>query len=418
MAYLGKKAIDLKANLYKIKQQVNCYVLLRTNIMAIKTKKSKQPLISVIVPAYNVEKFIGKCLESILAQTHQNLELIVVDDGSTDFTPEVLKEFARADKRVKVVTQQNKGLPGARNSGLDIAKGEYLLFVDGDDYIEPDTLKDTLEHLLKNDADVCFFNHQNVSWKNRKKIETPSSDILNFTGYVTDAPREFFDHMHVAWNKLMKNNDLVPHFNESLRKAEDTSFCWEYYLKNPKITFLNKVYYNYVQRSDSLIRQVDLDSSYHIASANYISELESFKNSPLTTQSYILNRSAQAIINEIGRFYKNKKWPKSYRKDVYNFLTRHYNPIISTLGSYSRLRNLYLKQVFPFVDKIYNRELKGDTLNTTILGITFKKKIGLKEIEDKYIEAIKKNHHKYIIIVKKIKPHIAIFTSVNHVYFG
>ena len=95
-------------------------------------------LISVIVPVYNVEKFLVKCVDSILAQTYTNLEIIIVDDGSPDNCPAICDELAKKDSRIKVIHKENGGASSARNAGLDIAKGEYIGFVDGDDYIAKD----------------------------------------------------------------------------------------------------------------------------------------------------------------------------------------------------------------------------------------------------------------------------------------
>ena len=94
--------------------------------------------ISVIVPVYNTEKFLNNCIESILNQTHKNLEVIIIDDGSTDNSPAICDEYAKKDSRVKVIHKENGGVSSARNAGLDIASGEYIGFIDGDDVIEPD----------------------------------------------------------------------------------------------------------------------------------------------------------------------------------------------------------------------------------------------------------------------------------------
>ena len=99
---------------------------------------SKQPLISIIVCVYNTEKYIAKCLKSICAQTYANIEIIVVNDGSTDKTAMIINEWQEKDERIVLVQQENKGLAVARNVGLDISRGEYIGFVDADDYIEKD----------------------------------------------------------------------------------------------------------------------------------------------------------------------------------------------------------------------------------------------------------------------------------------
>lgn len=96
-----------------------------------------QPLISIVVPVYNVKQFLTKCLNSIISQTYSNLEIIVVDDGSTDGSATICDDYAKKDKRISVIHKENGGLASARNAGIDVAKGTYIGFVDSDDYIEP-----------------------------------------------------------------------------------------------------------------------------------------------------------------------------------------------------------------------------------------------------------------------------------------
>lgn len=116
----------------------------------------KQGLVSIIVPAYNVEKYIRKCLSSICRQTYRNLEIIVVDDGSTDSTGEMLDYFSRKDKRIRVFHQDNAGTSAARNNGLDQARGEYLVFVDSDDYIAEDYIERLLKRCQSTGADMVI----------------------------------------------------------------------------------------------------------------------------------------------------------------------------------------------------------------------------------------------------------------------
>ena len=97
--------------------------------------------VSVIIPVYNLAKYLSKCLESVLAQTYANFEIIAIDDGSTDDSAAILKKYAEKDKRVKPILKANGGVSSARNAGLDKAEGEYIFFLDGDDWIEPETLE-------------------------------------------------------------------------------------------------------------------------------------------------------------------------------------------------------------------------------------------------------------------------------------
>ena len=122
-------------------------------------KTQELPLISVIVPVYKVEKYLNQCIESVLAQTYQNLEIILVDDGSPDRSGEICEEYAKKDTRIRVLHKSNGGLSTARNTGLQIISGAYIAFLDSDDYLAPDMYETLYRELIENDADiaVCGF---------------------------------------------------------------------------------------------------------------------------------------------------------------------------------------------------------------------------------------------------------------------
>ena len=120
----------------------------------------KNPLITVIVPVCNVAKYLRRCLDSVISQTYQNLEIICVDDGSTDHSSEICEQYALKDERVKVFHQENQGVSAARNKGLDMVAGEYITFVDSDDYIQSDMLERLYSELSKSEASyvICGYN--------------------------------------------------------------------------------------------------------------------------------------------------------------------------------------------------------------------------------------------------------------------
>ena len=128
---------------------------------------SKQPLISIIVCVYNTEKYIAKCLKSICAQTYANIEIIVVNDGSTDKTAMIINEWQEKDERIVLVQQENKGLAVARNVGLDISRGEYIGFVDADDYIEKDMFQILYDAILQSDCmlSMCAYRIMDANGK-------------------------------------------------------------------------------------------------------------------------------------------------------------------------------------------------------------------------------------------------------------
>ena len=121
--------------------------------------------LSFIVPIYNVEPYLRKCVDSLLAQDYSDYEIILVDDGSPDGCPKICDEYAAAHKNVRVVHRPNGGLSAARNSGIEVAKGEYICFVDSDDYWEPNVIGRLMEQIERDDLDVLRFKDQNVNEK-------------------------------------------------------------------------------------------------------------------------------------------------------------------------------------------------------------------------------------------------------------
>ena len=122
--------------------------------------KNENPLISIVIPVYKVEKFLGRCVESVVNQTYKNLEIFLIDDGSPDNCPQICDEWAEKESRIKVIHLENAGVANARNTALKQISGDYVGFVDSDDYVEPDMYEKLLDTALKNDADITFCSYQ------------------------------------------------------------------------------------------------------------------------------------------------------------------------------------------------------------------------------------------------------------------
>lgn len=177
--------------------------------MNLSINKDDLPLITVVVPAYNASNTLPRCLKSLSGQTYTNLEIIVVNDGSTDNTGDIAHSFARSDSRISVITQDNLGLSGARNSGIDNGNGEFIYFVDADDFIKPDTLFRLRETMYKTNADLVVGGFSNVD-TNLCVSSTIMSNpmVLNKKEYwaaaytATDSGSQVM--YVVSWGKLYK----------------------------------------------------------------------------------------------------------------------------------------------------------------------------------------------------------------------
>ena len=218
---------------------------------------------SVIVPIYNVEKYVDNCIQSIVNQDYKDFECILVDDGSTDLSPKICDKYGKIDDRIVVIHKKNGGLSDARNAGMEIAKGDYYLFVDGDDYIDSDTLQILAEY-LKYDSDIIVYDFNTID-SNGKLIWKSDYSGKN---YKFSDEKDVFDYIakkfwksDIAWSacnkvyksRIIKENNIKFIDNKKVF-SEDGLFNMFYLQHTKKIISVGKPLYHYVQRSGSLMQ--------------------------------------------------------------------------------------------------------------------------------------------------------------------
>lgn len=205
--------------------------------------------ISVIVPVYKVEPYLEKCINSILNQTYKDFELILVDDGSPDNCPAICDEYAKKDSRITVIHKQNGGVSSARNEGIKIAKGEFIWFIDSDDYIETNALEIFSGYIEKSPSDLYVFEQGHS-----EKFDIDNLNNLFYEHY-------FKYHFGFApWNKIYKNSILQSSslfFDTEETVGEDLLFNVNYYTKINSLKFLDEKLYHYVIRENSAMTTYD-----------------------------------------------------------------------------------------------------------------------------------------------------------------
>lgn len=199
--------------------------------------------VSIIVPVYNVKNYLDRCLNSLIHQTLKEIEILVVNDGSTDGSEKIIESYQKKDKRIISLKKKNGGLSDARNYALPHVKGEYVGFVDSDDYIEEEMYELLYKKAKEEKADLveCDF-----SW------DYESGKVIVDQSNIVDNP--FVDIRVVAWNKLYRMDIIKKHhleFPKGLR-YEDISFCYQYLPYVKKLSSVDKVMYHYIQRGDSI----------------------------------------------------------------------------------------------------------------------------------------------------------------------
>ena len=304
--------------------------------------------VSIIIPVYNVEKYLDRCIQSVLNQSYEDLEVILVNDGSTDKSSEMCDAYSEVDSRIKVFHKNNGGLSDARNAGLEVATGEYIIFLDSDDYVENTMVEDAVEVMEKNNSDVVIWGYyadfvdeyENlISSKSRTCISGSFSkrDLMEFT-----ITTELIGILGYAWNKMYKKDLLLENdfkFTKGLSLVEDIVFNSPVLAKAERISFIERQYVHYMQRPRETLGAKFYDNYYDLKtmSINSVRSMlhEWGKNeqeiSPAINQiGYETLKSTTRLLSKAKNYTKNEK--KIYLKellnrcDVQNYLNEYYPP--------------------------------------------------------------------------------------------
>lgn len=286
-----------------------------------------QPLISIIIPVYKIEKFIDKCINSIISQTYQNLEIILVDDGSPDNCPNICDKYAKMDNRIKVIHKPNGGLSDARNAGIDICKGDYIGFVDGDDYISENMYEHLLEHCIKYNADIAICgiyaideDYNNLSIYNPmiyNQITLSNIQALRHLFLTFDV------NFEVAWNKLYKrdlffNKDNIRYPYGKLHEDTYTTYKLLYYANN--IAVFNEPLYYYVQRNGSIMKRIPSVSQIMDRALSAKEAVNFINNNNIPLNQEVTSYAARRYSSSLDLLIKNPKLDKAAYKNLRNMM--------------------------------------------------------------------------------------------------
>ena len=223
------------------------------------------PKATVIVPVYNVEAYLEKCVQSILAQTEPDFELLLVDDGSTDHSGALCDQLAQKDPRIQVIHQQNQGLGGARNTGIQAAAGDWVLLVDSDDWIEPELLEKTLEAGLREEADLVMFGFRSVD-EQGNTLQTFVEDVPTDQGLTLKDHPDLLMTAPSAWRRLYRR-ELLSRTGILYPPRvwyEDIRTTPKLLAAASRVVFLNYVGYDYLSRTGSITKNQNADRNREI----------------------------------------------------------------------------------------------------------------------------------------------------------
>lgn len=305
--------------------------------------------LSIIVPVYNVEKYLPKCLESLIKQTLKDIEIICVNDGSMDNSLAILKEFASKDSRIKIIDNQHQGVAKTRNTGIEQSTGEYIGFVDSDDYIDIDFFEKLYNSATKSNSDIAiasilkhknFFNIYNAKYTKEETAITIQDKIK-----LCEDKKHFFFY---AWNKIyhsgfIKENNIK--FSEG-QIYEDVMFAIKALYYSNKIISVYGTKYHYIEHENSLTKYKDKTGGKEQDLVKAYSELQEFCNSKNIEIPERLNYYTKENFGFILNLYKGKYQSKI---QLFNIFT------IATISNYSETRNLIT--ILGFKIKIAKREI-------------------------------------------------------------
>lgn len=286
-------------------------------------------LISVVVPIYNVEEQLPTCIESLIAQTYTNIEILLVNDGSKDNCYKICGEYEKKDKRIKVINKENGGLSDARNKGIESANGSYICFIDADDYIEKNFIQELYNMCIFNNVSIaqCTFNFC---------IDGKREDNIKEIKYITISSREMLDNTYKkyhpnnisACNKLFKI-ELFDDIRFPVGKIHEDEFTvYKLIYKASQAAITNQKLYNYVKREGSITQ-----TSFNIKRLNYLEALEERmeffeKNKEKDLYNKTLEKYSENIIIMYHKCKKNIKNSKDIQKDLIHKYRRSAKKII------------------------------------------------------------------------------------------
>lgn len=307
-----------------------------------------EPLISIVVPVYNVEQYLGESIKSLLAQTYRNIEIILVDDGSTDNCPIICDRYAKQDMRVKVLHKKNGGLSDARNKGIDIARGEYIGFVDSDDWVEPNMYEVLLKSIIndKSDISVCGIIRE---YKNG----TVSQGNIAETMSQNEAVKALLDgniiHDH-AWSKLYKKDLFAEVRYPKGMVYEDIRTTYKLFLKSNKISIVSKCLYHYRQRRGSIIRNGFTEKKLEWLDAVKALKKDYRLNPYNDIVNYRIVKTECLLLRELA-LYGSKENCKQYKRMIIQFkqdINKNRNKLLNDKYLQKSLKLIVGLNNFPF----------------------------------------------------------------------
>lgn len=283
--------------------------------------KTNNHLISVVVPLYNVEDYMKKCIDSIISQTYSNIEIILVNDGSPDKSGEIAEDYKKNNADIKVIHQKNGGLSSARNAGMEQSNGEFILFVDSDDWLEPNLIEKTYKTAIQYNDEICVFNVRRVFENTGEsfiqgEIEKQHINVneIGPSNYIQNYLLNPDAHRYSAWNRLYKRDFLITnnlHFEPNNEiHSEDLLFNLQCSVHVKRISYIDEPLYNHMLREGTISSSVKPNLTSKLMNLvehfdfyiKKIGKFEEFKTiiPPLTQYVFFMSMASEIKLNKLN----------------------------------------------------------------------------------------------------------------------
>lgn len=324
-------------------------------------------LLSVLIPVYNAEKYLQDTINSVLEQKFKNSEIILVDDGSTDKSVEIIKEFQKNTERIKLIQQSNSGASAARNRAIEAATGKYVIMLDSDDIIEPEMHYDMINKAEETNVDMVVCNYKTI--KNGRICETKlnypynirlerdyiENEVIKHSVCKTDESKFICAH----WTIMLKRDMLIAskiRYNEMKRKEEDRPFIMHCLAYAKSMLFVEGTYYHYIKRKNSLITKYSERFNNILDTLNFYENIFS-KIYDFTNDNW-LNYFASEYEESILFVFIHKKDVKSVKQEIMKIITHEESikRISRIQKGYDTLRSFYSKKDYKSIYKYYKKK--------------------------------------------------------------
>lgn len=316
---------------------------------------NNDPLISIIIPCFNAEKTLEKCLKSVVQQSYANLEIIIIDDGSTDETSLIYNKFQSNDERILVLKQQNSGVSKARNTGVKAATGDYICFMDSDDWAELNYCSELYSLLIGENADISIVEASYEDENGNVLCSKPISDEKIFDGnralVLLLEDQEIQSH---PWGKLFKADLLKNvHFPENLKCFEDYSTLFKIFNKAVKVVKSNENLYHYIQREDSLSHNLSPATAYQFFLA-IMEVFEFWRNSAkVGDRNKIIKNIVRKLLMVLKRITRNTK--EDEMKSEKDEIRRAFNSFLKYSATDIGLEYYFYLRLYYYFPNLYAR---------------------------------------------------------------